>query len=105
MMHARKAERVLRVPTELPLWQIGLFVQAEYTRPILRLHIDRRAAPVPENARVGSRARYAGKGRTEGLPPGAYGCGEPSAPADIDPEKKAPRADVGLGFVLSKLKP
>jgi hypothetical protein len=100
-MHARKAERILKVPAEIPLWQIGLFVQSEYVRPILRLHIDRRPAPVPENHRVGCRARYASNGRHAALPK-IQGV-ECTESATIDPKPIEPRTDAGLGLFLTTM--
>ena len=98
-MHARKAQAILRVPTETPVWQLGLFVQSEYVRPILRLHIDRRPAPVPENLRVRCRAKYGSKGRHAALPKiQGVDCTESAC---INPKPAAPRADMGMGQFLT----
>ena len=57
--------------------------------PITRLTIDRNEASIGKRKiSAHCKGKDAGKGRLENIPPGAYGCGEPSAPADIDAHKR-----------------
>jgi hypothetical protein len=71
--------------------------------PLVQYHLDQRPASLPKlKITAHCKSRYASGGRTEGLPPGAYGCGEPAESTAIDPARPEIRTDLGMGKLTRK---